>query len=283
MMMDRLDELTERLSVMQGSAGADRCRGQPHDPKLNLNTGKAHHTAMTPMNLNTHLLMNNMRVRGHRRGLRVLKGQENRVHRTVTRQHAAQDVANKTEKHDKHKVLTRKTKTQDVTPTACCVHKLKKLLVVGRCVNSRLWLHPVLGLFGLKNVSNFAVTLRRSQVEVLKEFTINGGGFAALPSWAACPQQPQTRQEAWRKETHERRAYGGASVVQEGQELHLDCSTIGTHSQFCSAMGTPQDRCHSKEGTPSHCRPSRGPQILCESTICVSPTGKGSFPESCHW
>ena len=118
MVMDRLDELTERLSVMQGSAGAVRHRGQPHDPKLALNTGKAHHTTMTPMNLNTHLLMNNMRVRerGHRQGLRVLKGQENRVHRTVTRQHAAQSVTNKTEKHDKHKVVTQTTKTQTVTP-----------------------------------------------------------------------------------------------------------------------------------------------------------------------
>ena len=116
MMMDRLDELTERLSVMQGSAGAVSHRGQTHDPKLTLNTGQAHHTAMTPVNLNTHLLMNNMRVRGHRRGLRVLKGQENRVHRTVTRQHAAQSVANKTGKHGKHKAVTQKTKTQTVTP-----------------------------------------------------------------------------------------------------------------------------------------------------------------------
>ena len=64
--------------------------------RVTLNTGRAQHTAMTPVNPNTHLLMNNMRVRGHRQGVRVLKGQENRVQK-----HATQTETNKTAKQDK--------------------------------------------------------------------------------------------------------------------------------------------------------------------------------------
>ena len=118
MMMDKMDELTERLSAMQGSAGDVRCRGQSHDPKPTLNTVRAHHTAMTPVNMHPHLLMSNVRVRerGHRQGLRVHKGQESRTHRVVSRQYTAQGVTNKNEHRGTHKVVSQTPHTQAVTP-----------------------------------------------------------------------------------------------------------------------------------------------------------------------
>ena len=48
--------------------------------------------------------------------MQVLKGQENRAHRTAARQHKAQSVINKTEHHGKHKVVSQTPQTQTVTP-----------------------------------------------------------------------------------------------------------------------------------------------------------------------
>ena len=102
MMMEKLDELTERLEAVGSNAGAVRHRGQDSDPKQTLNTGTQQHTMMTTVNPDTHLVMNTERVRGHRQGIRAVKGKENRAHKTVAHKNTVKTMMNKTAKQHTH-------------------------------------------------------------------------------------------------------------------------------------------------------------------------------------
>ena len=84
MVMDRLEELSQRFSTMQGDVGGINSRVKGRDPKVTLKTQHPPRVSMREMQSKVmvtvapQILMNDMRMRGHRQGIKQAKGKENK-------------------------------------------------------------------------------------------------------------------------------------------------------------------------------------------------------------
>ena len=92
MVMERLEELSEKFAAMQGATGGFKGKEKGSDPKMTLNTLRSpglhalESEGKVVIQAAPNILMNNDRVRGHRKGIRQTKGTENRAKQTVTKQ-----------------------------------------------------------------------------------------------------------------------------------------------------------------------------------------------------
>ena len=90
MVLDRLEELSERFAAMQGATGGFEGKEKGRDPTMTLNTQRSpglstrESEGKVMIQAAPNILMNNMRVRGHRKGIRQANGKENRAQKTVT-------------------------------------------------------------------------------------------------------------------------------------------------------------------------------------------------------
>ena len=96
MVLDCLEELSERFAAMQGATGGFEGKEKGRDPKMTLNTQRSpslstrESEGTVMIQAAPNILMNSMRVRGHRKGIRQTKGKENRAQRTVTIQRSTE-------------------------------------------------------------------------------------------------------------------------------------------------------------------------------------------------